>query len=215
MPPDSPEKRLGLPRSQVVEIIERGQAEAIRNLRLAGVPEQQILAAVRQLESACLTALQEQRAFYTDLKAIARQAESDPDIAQLVRERGAMYQHLVDTAVAEIVRIVIQNTINEFQNPPARKEPVIAVTPYKPGFRDWLGDALHTTTSLFLKLTWLSGLVAGLMLSWFGGGSSFLSVFWIGVTVVVTAILWDWIGGHLWSIVFPLTALGVFCIAIF
>jgi hypothetical protein len=213
--PDSPNKRLSLPRSQSVEIIARSQEEAARQLRLAGVPEQRIAAAVQQLGAALLTALQEQRAFYQDVKATITQSGTDPDIAQLVRERGAMYQHLFDTAVAQIVRIVIETTIKEFQHPPVRKEPVIEVTPSTPGFRDWLGDVLHTATSLFLKLTWLTGLVAGLMLSWFGGGSSFLSVFWIGVTVVVTAILWDWVGGHLWSVLFPLTALGVFCIAIF
>jgi hypothetical protein len=177
MPPDSPEKRLGLPRSQVVEIIERGQAEAIRNLRLAGVPEQQILAAVRRIESACLTALQEQRAFYTDLKAIARQSESDPDIAQLVRERGAMYQHLVDTAVADIVRVVIQNTIKEFQNPPPPRQPVIEVTPPAPGLPRWLKDMLHTAASLFIRAVWILAFLAGLLLSWSSGGSVFLSAF--------------------------------------
>jgi hypothetical protein len=213
--PDSPNKRLSLPRSQSVEIITRSQEETARQLRRAGIPEQRIAAAVQRIEAACLTVLREQDAFYADVQAIYRHQGREPDHTRYLEERIALTLHVFDTAVAEIVRTVLQTTITEFQNPPVREQPRIAATPPAPGLREWLGDALHTATSLFLKLTWLTGLVAGLMLSWFGGGSSFLSVFWIGVTVVVTAILWDWVGGHLWSIVFPLTAIGVFCIAIF
>jgi hypothetical protein len=213
--PDSPNKRLSLPRSQSVEIIARSQEEAARQLRRAGIPEQRIAAAVQRIEAACLTVLREQDAFYADVQAIYRQQGREPDHTRYLEERIALSLHVFDTAVAEIVRTVLQTTITEFQNPPVREQPRIAAPPPAPGLREWLGDALHTATSLFLKLMWLTGFVAGLMLSWFGGGSSFLSVFWIGVTVVVTAILWDWVGGHLWSVVFPLTAIGVFCIAIF
>jgi hypothetical protein len=59
MPPDSPDKRLGLPRSHVVEVIERTQEEAIRTLTQAGVSERRILATVRRIEAACRTALHE------------------------------------------------------------------------------------------------------------------------------------------------------------
>jgi hypothetical protein len=213
--PDSPNKRLSLPRSQSVEIIQRSQEEAAWQLRRAGIPEQRIAAAVQRIEAACLTVLREQDAFYADVQAIYRQQGREPDHTRYLEERIALSLHVFDTAVAEIVRTVLQTTITEFQNPPVREQPRIAATPPAPGLREWLGDALHTATSLFLKLTWLTGLVAGLMLSWFGGGSSFLSIFWIGVTVVVTLILWDWVGGHLWSVVFPLTAIGLFCVAIF
>jgi hypothetical protein len=97
--PDSPKKRLGLPKSQVVEVIERSQEEAVRRLREAGVPERQILVAVRQIESACLTALGEQDAFYADLQVFFRQSR-DPDHAHHIQERIAFYLRLHDSAVA-------------------------------------------------------------------------------------------------------------------
>jgi hypothetical protein len=204
--PDSPNKRLRLPTSHSVELITRSQEEAARQLRRAGVPEQRIEAAVQQIGAALLTALQQQTVFYQDVKATVTQSGTDPDISSLIQERGAAYQHVFDTAVAEIVRIVIQTTINEFQNPPVRKEPVIEVTPYQPGFRDWLGDVLHTAAFLLIRAVWIIAFLIGLLLSWSSGGSVFLSVFWSGVTVVVTALLWDWIGEHGLSVLIPLSA---------
>ena len=43
MPPDSPQHRSTLPRSRVVEIIERGQEDILRQLRDAGIPETEAL----------------------------------------------------------------------------------------------------------------------------------------------------------------------------
>jgi hypothetical protein len=212
--PDSPNKRLSLPRSQSVEIITRSQEEAARQLRRAGIPEQRIAAAVQQLGAALLTALQEQTAFYQDVKATITQSGTDPDIASLIHERSAAYQHLFDTAVAQIVRIVIETTITEFQHPPVRKEPVIEVTPSTPGFRDWLGDALHTVMSLVITAIWLSGLVVGLLLSWFASDSVLWASFWSGVTVFCTWLLWEWLGEYRVSVLIPLTALVVLCLGL-
>jgi hypothetical protein len=211
--PDSPKKRLGLPKSQVVEVIERSQEEAVRRLLEAGVPERQILVAVRRIESACLTALGEQDAFYADLQVFFRQSR-DPDHAHHIQERIAFYLKLHDSAVAEIVAIAIQDAVNEFQHPPAPPQPIITVTPPAPGLPYWLKHGLHTAFSLLLRATWITGFVAGLILSWVGGGSVFWSVFWSGVTVVVTALLWDWVGSSGWSLPIPLIAIGVFYLAL-
>jgi hypothetical protein len=211
--PDSPNKRLSLPKSHSVAIITRSQEEAARQLRLAGVPEQRIALAVQQIGAALLTALQEQTAFYQDVKATITQSGTDADIAPLIQERGTAYQHVFDTAVAEIVReivrIVVQSTIAEFQHPPVREQPIIAVTPHQPGLRDWLGDALHTVVSLFVTALWLSGLVVGLLLSWFAGGSVIWAIFWSGVAVFSTWLLWGWLGEYRVSVLIPLTALVV------
>jgi hypothetical protein len=92
---------------------------------------------------------------------------------------------------------------------------VIEVTPAAPGLPEWLDDFLHTTRTVLINAVWLFGLVAGLILSWGGGGSLVWSLFWSGVTVYVTALLWDWVGRSGWSVLIPLVAIGAFCVAVF
>jgi hypothetical protein len=213
--PDMPENLLSIYRSAALAAIERGQEDAVQKLRLAGVPEQQILATVQQIEAACLTTLREQDAFYAELQALFRQPGRDTDHTRYIQERIAFYQQLMDTAVAEIVATAIRNAIKEFQQPPVREQPVIEVTPPTPGLPLWLEDLPHTATTLLINVAWLSGLLAGLFLSWVGAGSFLWSVFWSGVTVFVTALLWDWVGEHGWSVLLPLAAVGMFCWAFF
>ena len=212
--PDLPEKFYDQFQKASRAAIAQAQEDARRQLRVAGLPEQRIFAAIRQIEAACRAALHELDAISAEFQELARYPR-DPELARLMQERIAFYQRLIDTAVADIVTTVIRNAINEFQHPPAPQQPIIAVTPASPGLPAWLDDFLHTAASLVLKATWLAGFVAGLILSWFTGAPLFWAIFWSGVTVVATALLWDWVGSHVWSLPIPLVAIGVFCVAVF
>jgi hypothetical protein len=129
-------------------------------------------------------------------------------------ERIAFYKHQIEKATEVIVATEIQDAIRDFQHPPAPQQPIITVTPASPGKSSWLKHVLHTACSMLLVVTWIAGLVAGLILSWFTGAPLFWALFWSGVTVVATALLWDWVGRSGWSLPIPLVAIGIFCVAV-
>jgi hypothetical protein len=58
MPPELPNNQHALPRSRVVEVIERSQEDAMRQLRQAGVPETQALVVMGRIHTFCLQTLE-------------------------------------------------------------------------------------------------------------------------------------------------------------
>jgi hypothetical protein len=117
--PDSPKKRLGLPKSHVADVIERSQEEAIRTLTQAGVSERRILATVRRIEAACRTALSELDAIDTEFRELARSPWRDPEHTRYMQERITFYQQQNEKALAVITATEIQNALNDYQHPPA------------------------------------------------------------------------------------------------
>jgi hypothetical protein len=64
MPPDIPKNRQAISRSRAVEVIERTQEDALRQLRRNGVPEAYALKVMARINALCLQTLQELDVFY-------------------------------------------------------------------------------------------------------------------------------------------------------
>jgi hypothetical protein len=205
-------------RNALLATIARSQEDAARRLALLRVPQQDILAALRQIEAASLTILAEQDAYTRDIRAFARQPR-DPDHQRIMLERLAYHQKLVDTAFADLIASITEDTVRAFrqglQRPPPVRQPqqvIAAPAPVqKHGLPLWLRHGLHLLKFLFVRVSWLAGLALGLALSWTDSDSLAVALVLSVLTVIGVALLWDWVGEHGWSALIPLSAIVVFC----
>jgi hypothetical protein len=209
MPPDCPEQRLGLPRSHVVEVIERSQEDAVRTLRAAGLPEVRIQAVTRRIETACLTVLTEQDALIKELLAFGEQPRT-PEHAKLMQSRIGWHMEQVDKTFMAIAVIEIQKTLDAYQQAFEPAGQVIEAPYREPWPPEWLATLLRVANAITRGMLWFCAVCVLTLLVWAQSGS----LVWLGLTVGLSLIFWLFSWGHWWSVLFPIGAIGILVVII-
>jgi hypothetical protein len=176
--PDSPNKRHALPRSRVVEVIERSQEEALRQLRQAGIPEQQALAVMRRIAVFCLQTLSELDVIYREFEELVAEDGRSEAHQRVFNDKAAALLTAVEAGIAGIVADTIRKVQDDYQqllSPPKEAITVPAAPPRR-----------EPEYPLPPWLLWLGGLAAWFLLWVLVSGSIAIGVIALGVT----AFMW-------------------------
>jgi hypothetical protein len=193
--PDVPKTQHALPRNRVVEVIERSQEEALRQLRQAGVPETQALLVIRRYAAFAIQLLRELDLIYRQFEALVAH---NP-------ERSAAHQEWLDTKaggllltleafIADLVAEAINKAKEDYRTKVSQPREVITPAPSPPPPSLWeearenLGRLLRNAVVL-----WAAGLSAWFLLWWQVSGSILWGVLAVGVSAVLVR-LFRWAG---------------------
>jgi hypothetical protein len=182
--PDAPKTQPALPRSRVVEIIDRAQEDALRQLRQDGVPEAEALAVIRRFSAFAIQVLRELDLLYRELAEVLAQ---DPD-------RSAEFQAWLDTkagglllALESFIAAVVTEASNKAKenyrsglSPPRE---VITPAPAAPRHPPWQASLWALGQALTPWLLLLAGFGVWFLVWWLVSGSLIIAVIAIGVTL--------------------------------
>jgi hypothetical protein len=139
MPSDSPHHHAALPRGRVVEVIEQSMADALRQLRQAGIPETEALAVIRRFTVFSVQVLQELDSLYREYEQLLTQ---NPDRSQAHQEWldtkvGGMLLTIEDF-IAALVAAAINKAKEDYRTETSRPREVITTVPApkQPSLRD-------------------------------------------------------------------------------
>jgi hypothetical protein len=140
MPSDSPQHHAAFPSSRVVEIIERGQEDILRQLRDAGIPETEALAVIRRFNEFAVHVLRELDQLYRAFEALDA---ADPDRSQAHQEwfdtkLGGMLLTIEDF-IAALVAEAIKKAKEDYRSELTTPREVITLPPRPPVWE----QALH------------------------------------------------------------------------
>jgi hypothetical protein len=119
MPSDHPNKHEVVPKSRMVEVIERTQEDAMRKLRQSGVPEVQVLRVMQRITSLCLQTLRELDLTYRQFEEIvAEDGRSEANQTWLNNKAVALLLQ-TESAIATLVAEAIarQSTTTKLSRP--------------------------------------------------------------------------------------------------
>jgi hypothetical protein len=133
MPPELPNNQHALPRSRVVEVIERSQEDAMRQLRQAGVPETEALAVMLRIHTFCLQTLRELDQVYREFEEMVAQdaGRSEAHQAWFADRTTTMLMH-VEVAIASLVNDAIDKLKDEYKRESIPQRDVITTVPIRP-----------------------------------------------------------------------------------
>jgi hypothetical protein len=182
--PDAPKNQNILPRSRVVEIIDRAQEDALHQLRQNGVPEEEALAVIRRFSAFAIQVLRELDLLYREFEEVLAQ---DPD-------RSAEFQAWLDTKaggllltlesfIAAVVAEASNKAKENYRTGLSQPREVITPVPAAPRRSPWQESLWELGQSLTPWLLLLVGLGAWFLLWWLVSGSLIIAVIAIGVTV--------------------------------
>jgi hypothetical protein len=193
--------RPAIAKSNVVEVIERHQQDAFRQLRHAGVPEAQALLVMQRISSFCLHTLRELDLLYRQFEELtAEDGRSEPHQLWLLDKAGALLLQC-EAGIAALVAEAIRQATQDLKNQPTGDviEPARApaVPPAPP---DWLRFLLATLR----HLVWVGGMAASLIFSYQASGT----LLWAGIGLLIPFLLWYRLERFWLALIFPLIALG-------
>jgi hypothetical protein len=197
MPPELPNNQHALPRSRVVEVIERSQEDAMAQLRQAGVPETQALVVMARIHTFCLQTLRELDLIYRDYETLLAQdpTRSEEHQAWLADKTTRMLM-LIEVASASLVNETIDKLKEEFKRQSIPQRDVITPVPIRKqqsSFQQSLGELGQTVNPWLLAAVGL-----GLwFLLWWAVSSLTWAVIAVGITAVV---VWLFAKPGLWII---------------
>jgi hypothetical protein len=192
--------RPAIAKSNVVEVIERHQQDAFRQLRHAGVPEVQALLVMQRISSFCLQTLRELDLIYRQFEELtAEDGRSEPHQLWLLDKAGALLLQC-EAGIAAIVAEAIRQATQDLKNQPPQQviEPVMRPQ-QAPSAR------LPGLPAVIWLLVWVAGMVASLVFSYQGSGS----IIWAGIGLLIPFLLWVRFGSAWWALIFPVIALGL------
>jgi hypothetical protein len=185
--PDVPKTQHALPRNRVVEVIERSQEEALRQLRQAGVPETQALLVIRRYAAFAIQLLRELDLIYRQFEALVAH---NP-------ERSAAHQEWLDTKaggllltleafIADLVAEAINKAKEDYRTKVSQPREVITPAPSPPPPSLWeearenLGRLLRNAVVL-----WAAGLSAWFLVWVLVTGSDTWGLLAVAITAFV------------------------------
>src|ERR687892_44879 len=138
MPPDSPQNRSALPRSRVVEVIERSQEDVLRQLRAAGLPETEALLVIKRVNEFAIQVLRELDLLYREFEELLAQ---DPDRSQAHQEwldtkAGGLLLTL-ESFIAALVAEALNKAKEDYRTELSRPRNVITPVPTPPPPSVW------------------------------------------------------------------------------
>jgi hypothetical protein len=201
MPSQLPNNRQQNPRHRVVEVMTRAQEDALRQLRVAGIPETEALAVIQRFSVFSVQVLRELdllRREYEQLRA------SDPD-------RSRAHQEWFDTKVggmlltmeafiAALVAEALNKAKEEYRQQVSQPREVVSV----PAQRARAAPQEYPVPVWWLLL-WMSGIAASTLFSWHASAS----IIWAGIGCLVPLLLWCKVGKVPWALIFPLSGIGM------
>jgi hypothetical protein len=125
MPADRPQNQHALPRSRVVEVIERSTDDALRQLREAGIPETEALAVIQRFSVFSVQVLKELDHLYREYKELLAE---DPDRSQVHQEwldtkAGGMLLTL-EAMIAALVAEAINKAKEDYRSGLSKRQEV-------------------------------------------------------------------------------------------
>jgi hypothetical protein len=198
MPLDHPNKHEVVPKSRMVEVIERTQEDAMRKLRQAGVPEAHVLHVIQRISVLCLQTLRELDRLYQQFEEIVMEAGRSEANQEWLNNKAVALLLQTESAIATLVAEAIDQAIRDYKTKPPPAEPVIEVQRAQPAPpARWPGLLRH--------LVWAAGMVASLVFSHQGSGS----IVWAGIGLLIPFLIWVRFGSAWWALIFPVIALGL------
>ena len=196
---DFPTNHSALPRSRVVEIIERFQENALRQLREEGVPETEALAIIRRFNKFSIQVLREMDSLYRQFEELLAHAP----------ERSAEHQEWLETKtggllltleafIAALVAETINKAKEDYRTQLSQPREVIAVPPQR-SRQGWLAENFTAIS----ELVWIAGTVAGFVMAWQLSGSFVVA----GIGFLVPFLLWLKAGKFRWALLIPLSGI--------
>jgi hypothetical protein len=186
MPPDLPNRPAAL-RSRVAEVIERTQEEAMRQLRLSGVPEQQALLVMRRISSFCLQTLRDLDLVYREFEEMVEKHPGRSASHQAwFNDKAAGLLLQVEAATAALVADAINKAKEDYRTGCSQAREVITTVPpppRRPAWEEalWDGKTLH-------PVVWAVGF-GGWFLLWFAVSASITwAVIAVGISVVLVCL---------------------------
>jgi hypothetical protein len=196
--------RPAIAKSNVVEVIERHQQDAFRQLRHAGIPEAQALLVMQRISSFSLQTLRELDLLYRQFEELVAEdgGRSEPHQLWLLDKAGALLLQC-EAGIAALVAEAIRQATEEMKNQPPPPRQVIdparapAAPPAPP---DWLRFLLATLR----HLVWVGGMAASLLFSYQSSGS----IIWAGIGLLIPFLLWYRLERFWLALIFPGIALA-------
>jgi hypothetical protein len=205
MPPDSPQNRSALPRSRVVEVIERSQEDVLRQLRAAGLPETEALLVIKRVNEFAIQVLRELDLLYREFEELLAQ---DPDRSQAHQEwldtkAGGLLLTL-ESFIAALVAEAMNKAKEDYRTELSQPRNVISPVPAPPPPSVW-EEALQELRRLLRNpvVRWSAGLSAWFLVWLLVSGSTTWALIAVGITAVVVWLF------EKPGLVFILTAGGV------
>jgi uncharacterized protein YkuJ len=189
----------GLQRRQLLEIIEKHQANAWRKLHDAGVPESHVLALIPRIRSYCEFALNEYDQLYLACEEMSEREGRSVAHQRYFNDKLTFVLRSMETSIAEILAIAIRQPIEAAKHPPARE--VITPPVYVPQSPPFLQTFLIITLKLLL---WLCAFPASLLLGYQLTGSEW----WQLLFPLVLLVVWILFRFSWWGMIFPVTILS-------
>jgi hypothetical protein len=188
MPSEPLNNQHTLPRSRVVEVIERSTADALRQLRAAGIPETEALAVIRRFTVFSVQVLRELDHLYREFEDLLAE---DPGRSQAHQEWfdtkvGGMLLTIEDF-IAALVAAAINKAKEDYRDDISRRQEVIIPTPTRPSLweeaQQNLGQLLRNPF-----LLWLVSTAASFCLGFLLSGSTTWGLIAMGFTAFVVFI---------------------------
>jgi hypothetical protein len=187
--PEPANTRHALPRSRVVEVIERSQEDAMRQLRREGIPETQALLVMQRISIFCLHTLGELDRVYREFEELVAKYPDRSDAHQTwLNDKAAGLLMQVEAAIAALVTEALEKAKADYRTDLSRPREVITTVPTSPP-RPWWQDVIE-----FLDQTrhiWLVAVGTGIwFLLWtLMTGSPIWGLLAVAITAVVVFLI--------------------------
>jgi hypothetical protein len=175
------------PRSRVVEVIERSQEDALRQLRAAGVPETQALLVIKRFSAFSVQVLRELDLLYREFEELLAQ---DPNRSQANQEwldtkAGGLLLTL-EAFIAALVAEALNKAKEDYRSELSQPREVITLPAKPPPPAVW-EEALQELGRLRRNpvVRWPVGLFAWFLVWWLVSGSNTWALIAVGITAFV------------------------------
>jgi hypothetical protein len=190
MMPESSKNQHALPRGHVVEVIERSTADALRQLRAAGIPETEALLVIQRFSAFSVHILRQLDALYREYEQLLAQSPHRSQAHQewLDTKAGGMLL-TIEAFIAALVSEAINKAKEDYRTEISRPREVITTVPATPQPSIWdearenLGQLLRNSFVLWLLSAAASFCLGGLL-----SGTIIWGLIAMGVTAFVVFI---------------------------
>jgi hypothetical protein len=183
----------------VVEVIERGQEDILRQLRAAGIPETEALAVIQRFTAFSVQVLRELDHLYREYEELLA---NDPDRSQAHQEWFEMKAGGLLLTVEAFIAALVAETSNkvkeDYRTQLSQPREVITV-PHQPSRPGWLAENFTALS----ELVWIAGMVAGFVMAWQVSGSFVVA----GIGFLLPFLLWLKLGRFRWALFIPLSGI--------
>jgi hypothetical protein len=188
IPPESANNQHALPRNRVVEVIERSQEDALRQLRQAGIPETEALLVMQRFSAFAIQVLRELDLLYREFEQLLAH---DPDRSRAHQEwldtKAGGLLLTIESCIAALVAEAINKAKEDYRTELSRPREVITMPPSRPSLWE---EARENSARLFLNplVLWSVGQSVWFLVWLLVTGSAIWAFGAIAMTAVVVGL---------------------------